>query len=126
MIRNRMLMAVVALALLIAAPTMMMAAGSVKTSTGSAKFSVVQKMLVSGSEIKAGVYDVKWESNSPEATVMFLNANNGTLVLKVQAKIEELEKNFDFNSLVIGKDSAGRDAIKGLQFAGKKIRIVFE
>jgi hypothetical protein len=57
---------------------------------------------------------------------MFMNANNGALVLKVQAKIEELEKNFDSNSLVIAKDSAGRDAIKGLQFSGKRIRIVFE
>ena len=125
MIRNRMLMAVIALVLLVATPTMILAAGSVKTSTGSARFSVVQKLFVSGNEIKAGTYDIKWEANSPEATVMFMN-KDGIMALKVQAKIEEIEKNFDFNSLVIGKDSSGRDAIKGLQFAGKKIRIVFE
>jgi hypothetical protein len=110
---------VVLLLVLAVAPAMVLAAN------GTAKFSVVQKMFVAGHEINAGVYEVKWESSSPEATVTFINSK-GEVSLKVQAKVEEIEKNFESNSLLIGKDSGGRDAIKGLQFAGEKTRILFE
>ena len=90
---------------------------------GSAKFSVPQNMFIAGKEIKAGAYNVKYKSNSPEATVAFVV--NGKIVLEVQGKIEELGKNNDYTSLLIGKDSAGRQAINGMRFAGKKTAITF-
>ena len=90
---------------------------------GSAKFSVPQTMYIAGKEIKAGAYDVKWKSSSPEATVSFVV--NGKVVLEVQGKIEELSKNNDYTSLLIGKDSTGRQAINGMRFGGKKITITF-
>jgi len=43
----------------------------------------------------------------------------------VQGKIVETEKKFDYNSVLSGKDSTGREALRELQVAGKKIRIVF-
>lgn len=124
MLRNRTFMAVVALVLLIAGPTMILAAESVKASSGAAKFSVVQKMFVNGNEIKPGSYDVKWEANGSDATVIF--SKDGIQALKVQAKIEEIQSKFNANSLVIGKDAAGHEAVKGLQFSGKNVRILFE
>jgi hypothetical protein len=91
---------------------------------GMGKFVVSAQLFVGGQEIKPGEYDVKWESHSPEATVTFIS--KGKVALKVEGKVEELNRVSDYNSLAIGKDSAGREAIKGLQFGGKKVRIIFE
>jgi hypothetical protein len=46
-------------------------------------------------------------------------------VLELQGKIEDMERKSDFSSLLIGKDPSGKPAIHGLQFSGKKFRIVF-
>ncbi len=121
MFKSKNLMMLVTLSILLAAAvsTVIAAEGS-----GSAKFAVTNTIFVAGNEIKPGSYDVKWEANGSDATVVFVN--QGKEVAKIPAKVEEVNKKGDYNSLAIGKDSAGHDAIKGMQFAGKKIRIVFE
>ena len=91
---------------------------------GSGRFTVDRTLIAAGTEIKAGEYDVKWESNSPEVTVEFTPIGKPEGV-KVQGKIEAVNKKFDFNSLGIAKDQSGREVIKELQFGGKKMKIVF-
>jgi hypothetical protein len=88
----------------------------------SARFAVVETLYASGTEIKPGKYDVKWETNG-EVTFGFIGKPGG---IKIQGKLEESDKKYDYNSMAVGKDSAGRPAIKQLQFRGKNIRIVFE
>jgi hypothetical protein len=92
---------------------------------GSGRFVVDRTLVAAGTEIKPGEYDVKWESHGPEATVEFtpIGKHQG---VKVQGKIEEVNKKFDSNSLGIAKDPSGREVIKELQFSGKKMKIVFE
>jgi hypothetical protein len=92
---------------------------------GSAKFVVTRTLFAAGSEVKIGQYDVKWQPGTQTTEVIF-SAVGKPLEIKIQGKIEEVDTKFDYNSMVIGKDSAGREAIKQLQFSGKKIRIVFE
>jgi len=116
--RRNMTMISVLLALAIAAPI-------IASETGSAKFAVVRPLFVAGTEVQIGQYDVSWESSDKDVAVKF-SAVGKPLVIKVQGKIEEVAKKSDYNSLVIGKDAAGREAIKQLQFGGKNIRIVFE
>jgi hypothetical protein len=87
-----------------------------------ARFNVADTYFAAGTEIKPGRYDVKWESNG-EVTFGFVGKPGG---IKVQGKIEEGDKKYDANNIIIGKDSAGRSAIKQLQFKGKNVRIVFE
>jgi hypothetical protein len=87
----------------------------------SARFAVVETLYASGTEIKPGKYDVKWDDKG-EVTFSLVGKPGG---IKVQGKIEEVDKKYDYNSMAVGKDSAGRPAIKQLQFRGKNIRIVF-
>lgn len=116
MLKNKNLITLVALLLLLSAAPMWSA-------DGVAKFTVLKSTFVAGNELAAGVYNVEWTGN-PEASVTF--ETKGKVVATVQGKIVELPKKSDFNSLTLGKDSAGREAIKGLLFSGKSIRIVFE
>jgi len=90
----------------------------------SYKFAVSRTMFVAGTEIKAGTYDVKYEVNNSEATVMFYAY--GKVAVKVQGKVAESDKPSDYNSLAIGKDASGREAIKALNFGNKTTTIIFE
>jgi len=109
--------------LLAVAPTM--AAKKESVTKGSGTFVVPQTLLVAGTEIQAGEYDVKWESSSSEATVQFRPVERGSEV-KVQGKIEDVDKKFESNAVGISKDASGRKVLEELQFGGKKMKIVFD
>jgi len=117
--KNLMLVVTLSIILATAVSTVLAAEGA-----GSAKFAVTNTLFVAGNEIKPGSYDVKWEATGTDATVKFIN--QGKEVAAIPAKLVEVDKKGDYNSLAIGKDSTGRETIKGIQFAGKKVRIVFE
>ncbi len=118
MSRNyKLIVLVTLLVLLVAAPMTSLA-------QGSAKFKVARTLHVAGSEIQAGTYDVKYEVSGSDATVMF--TVRGKVEVQAKGKIEDGGKVSDYNSLSIGKDSAGRDAIKALMFRGSKTIVVFD
>jgi hypothetical protein len=94
-------------------------------SSGSAKLTVPSELYAAGTKIPAGQYDVKWEVNAQEASVIF-NPIGKPTGIKVQGRIVQLEKKMEYNSLMTGKDSAGRAAIRALVFSGKMIRIEFD
>jgi len=102
----------------------LVAALAVASPKGSSPFNVPETMLIAGKEIKAGQYDVKWESNSSEATVTF--SVLGKPILEVKGKVVEGDKKFEANSFLIGKDASGRKVIKEIQYSGKKTSIVLE
>jgi len=91
---------------------------------GSADFRVADTLMVAGTEVSPGQYKVKYQSQSPEATVSF--TKSGKESAKVQGKIVNVDKKYDYNSLVIGKDDSGRPVLHAIEFAGKNYRIVFE
>jgi hypothetical protein len=103
----------------------LLAAPILASEAGAAKFAVTRPLYVGGTEVNIGTYDVKWQING-QATDVTFSAIGKSIVIKAQGKIEQVDKKFDYNSLVIGKDSAGREAIKQLQFRGENIRIIFE
>ena len=111
------------LILLAVAP--IMAADNGAAEKGSGRFVVPRTLVAAGTEIKAGEYDVKWMSHSPEATVEFTPIGKPQGI-KVQGKIVGVDKKFEFDSIGIAKDKSGREAIKELQFNGKKMKIVFD
>ena len=108
----------VAFIILLAVATLMAA------EKGSGRFTVDRTLVAAGTEIKAGEYNVKWEGQGPEVTVEFAPVGKPQGV-KVQGKIEAVDKKFDFDSLGIAKDQTGREVIKEIQFGGKKMKIVF-
>jgi len=111
-------MIVMLLVLLAAAPILAEATG------GSAQFNVATTLFAAGTEIPPGEYTVKWKANNTEATVTFRIEGKAPIVLK--GKIQTADKKYQYDSMAVGKDSSGRDAIMALRFGGKKISIVFE
>jgi len=104
---------------------MLLAATIIAVENGNARFAATRSLFAGGTELKAGQYDVKWEVNGQDTTVVFTPVGTRTEI-KVQGKVEQSEKKYEYNSMVTGKDSSGRDAIKQLLFKGNNVRIVFE
>jgi hypothetical protein len=104
---------------------LLLASTIIALESGNARFAATRTIFAAGTELKAGQYDVKWESNGQDTTVVFTPVGTRTEI-KVQGKVENSEKKYEYNSMVTGKDSAGRDAIKQLQFKGNNVRIIFE
>ena len=116
--RKSLIMIVTILVLLTAIPLVAM-------ESGSAKFVVARTLFVAGTEVKAGVYDVKWQAEDQQAEVTFAPVGKpGGITVK--GTLEEVDKKYNLNSVAIGTDAFGREAILQLQFAGKKVRINFD
>jgi hypothetical protein len=113
--RNRMILII--LVLLTSAPIL------AKTS-GSGRFGFQSKVLIAGTEINPDEYGAKFEADGSEATVTLTRYGKAPIVVK--GKLVTVDKKFEWNSIVIDKDSSGREVVKALQFGGKKFKIVFE
>jgi hypothetical protein len=124
--KNNFVVSVAFLILLALAPMMMAeegigrfaAKGSVEK--GSGRFVMDKILFAAGTKIKAGEYNVKWESHGPDAIVEFTPVGKAQGV-KVPGKIVEVNEEFGSNDMVIAKDPDGRDVIKELKFSGIKI-----
>jgi ferredoxin len=127
--RNNFIVSVAFLSLLALAPIMVAEeetgrfAGKESVEKGSGKIVVDQIIFAAGTKIKAGEYDVKWESHGPDVTVEFTPIGKAQGV-KVPGRIVEVNEKFDSDSMVIAKDPDGRNVMKELKFSG--IKILFE
>jgi azurin len=102
----------------------LLSAAPILAASGSATYSLSKTMFMANTKMQAGDYQMKYKSNGPEVTVTV--KCEGKVVATVQGKLEKLDKPTDYTSLLIGKDSTGREVIEGLQFGGKKYRVVFQ
>jgi hypothetical protein len=89
---------------------------------GTAKLILTKDVFVSGTEVKAGQYEVKWEAAGQDVEFIPSGKSEG---VKIQGKVEQIDKKIEQNSMMYGKDSAGRDSLKQVQLKGKNIRIQF-
>jgi hypothetical protein len=110
-------MFVMLLVLLAAAPIL-------AETSGSGRFGVTKKLLAAGTEINPAEYNAKWKSNGSDAAVTLTTEGKAPIVLK--GKIVTGDKKFEWNSMLVEKDSSGRDVVRALQFGGQKISIVFK
>jgi hypothetical protein len=101
----------------------LLSAAPILAASGSATYSVSKTMLLGNTKIQAGDYEMKYKSDGPEVTVTV--KSEGKLIATVKGKLEKLDRPTEYTSLLIGKDSAGRETIEALQFGGKKYRVVF-
>ena len=79
--------------------------------------------LVSGTNLPAGRYSIRWEAQSPTATVQFLRGNK--IVLSTAGKIEQRHKSYNRNEVVYDTASDGTMTISEIRFAGSKEALVF-
>ncbi|MGA2982425.1 MAG: hypothetical protein ABSG32_01350 [Terriglobia bacterium] len=78
---------------------------------------------VAGSHLASGVYNIKWETHSPQATVSFLQGNK--VVATAEGKVVDRGKKYQDNQIVYNEAGNGGRKIQEIRFRGSSEVIVF-
>jgi hypothetical protein len=85
--------------------------------TGNTTIKLYETKTLNGQELKAGEYKVKWERNSSDAEVTFLQGKK--VVATVKGKFVDRGQAAQNNALVTKKNGSAHEEITELRFAGK-------
>ena len=110
----RSLISGVALALLLSASAL---------AKGSRTINLAYAAVLSGTQIEAGQYQLRWEERSPEATVTLANGRN--VVATAQGKVEERSVKYGRNMVLLTTKPDGSRTISEFRLAGTNKAIVF-
>jgi len=91
---------------------------------GAATVKLFGAAQVNGKSLAAGEYKVKWDSNSPQADVTFLQGKK--TVATAHAKLVDRDQASRENAVVTRANSDGSETIVEIRFEGKKSVLVFE
>ena len=79
---------------------------------------VSDPVTVSGKQLAAGEYTVKWEGTGPNVELYILRGNR--VVATVPARMIDLDRKPDRNSAVTTVNGDGRKSLNEIRFSGKK------
>lgn len=79
---------------------------------------VSDPVTVSGKQLSAGEYTVKWEGNGPNVELNFLHGNK--VVATTPARLIDLDRSPSGNTAVVKQNGDGSKTLSEIRFAGKK------
>jgi hypothetical protein len=79
---------------------------------------VSDSFTVSGKQLAAGDYTVKWEGNGPNVELSILQGK--TVVATTPARLVDLNSSASQNAAVVRKNGDGSRALTEIRFSGKK------
>lgn len=94
-----------------------------KNSKNMRKLTLSSAATISGTQVPAGQYDVRWVSHSPEATVTFEKGHN--VVATAEGKWVDRHTPYVQNAVVLETNPDGSRSIVELRFAGMSEALVF-
>lgn len=95
---------------------LLLATNTFAANQGSVQFS--DPVTVSGKQLKAGDYMVKWEGRGPNVELNILQGKN--VVATVPARLIDLNHSSDSNAAVTKLNSDGSKSLSEIRFSGKK------
>ena len=84
---------------------------------------IAHAVVVSGTTLPAGQYAVRWEAQSPQASVEFVR--NRKVVVSAPCKLEDRGKKYDSSTVIYATNPDGSNAISEIRFAGSSEVLVF-
>lgn len=90
---------------------------------GSRTIKLAYPATLSGTQIEAGQYQLRWEERSPEATVTLAKGKN--VVATAQGKLEQRSAKYERNMVVLTTRADGSRTINEFRLAGTNKAIVF-
>ena len=89
----------------------------------SRSVAISHAIVVSGTTLPAGEYAVRWEGQSPQASVEFVK--NKKVVASAQCKFEDRGKKYDSSTVIYATNPDGSNTISEIRFAGSSEVLVF-
>ena len=79
---------------------------------------LLDAVTVSGKQLPAGDYSVKWDGNGPDVELNILKGNK--VVATTPAHLVDLSQKSNGDSAVVQRNSDGSNVLTQIQFSGKK------
>ena len=93
-------------------------ATSVFAATNKGSLQVTDPLTVNGKQLPAGDYTVKWDGAGPNVELNIMRGKN--VVATVPARMVDLDKSPNRDSLITNVNSDGRKSLNEIRFSGKK------
>ena len=81
-------------------------------------FEVVDRVTVSGTQLRAGNYSVKWDGSGPNVELSIMQGKK--VVATTPARVVDLTQTPNSNSAVIKNNDDGSKSLAEIRFGGKK------
>jgi len=91
---------------------------------GTIKWTFDHPVQIGGKQVSAGSYLLRWKADGSAAQISI--EQKGKSVAEVNAKVTERAEKSDSDSIAIGKNAQGADAVKEIRLGGKKTVFVLE
>jgi hypothetical protein len=93
-------------------------ATSVFAASNKGSMQLLDPVTVSGKQLPAGDYSVKWDGNGPNVEVNILRGNK--VVATTPARLIDLPQKPNNDSAVVQRNGDGSSSLTEIQFGGKK------
>jgi hypothetical protein len=78
-------------------------------------------VLVNGTQLKPGEYNLQWEGSGPNVELSIMQGKK--VLAKVPAHVVDLDTPSNYDAAVTKKNDSGPNSLAGLRFQGKKFSL---
>jgi hypothetical protein len=100
-----------------------LASGIPALAKNSTTVTLSHDLVLNGTSLPAGKYTVRWEADSPEASVEFVR--NHEVFVSTAGRVEERPKGYDHGAVVCNTASDGTMSLAEIRFAHSNKVLVF-
>jgi hypothetical protein len=81
------------------------------------------EVILNGTKLPTGFYEINWVSHSPEATVTFVKA--GQVMVMAMGKFVDRDTRYNADAVVYTNNADGSHTLLEIRFGGRKQALVF-
>lgn len=111
------------LGILVVSAALLLSAGIPGFAKNARNIDLTHKVVLGGTTLPAGQYAVRWEAQSPQASVEFVRGKK--VIVSAQCKFEDRGKKYDSSTVIYSTTPDGTDTISEIRFAGSSEVLVF-
>jgi hypothetical protein len=100
---------------------LVLATGAFAATANKGSVQLMDSVTISGKQLPAGSYQVKWDGSGPNVEVSFLQKNQ--VVATTSAHMVDLNQKQDNDTAVVKNNADGSKVLAQIRFSGKKFAL---
>jgi len=102
---------------------LLLASGIPGLAKNSGTVTLRQDIMLKGTPLRAGKYQVRWETHSPEATIEIMRGHK--VVVSTEGRVEQRKQSYGQNEVVYNSAPDGSRSLVEIRFAASNEVLVF-
>jgi hypothetical protein len=100
---------------------LLLATGAFAAAANKGSMQLMDSVTISGKQLRAGVYSVKWDGAGPNVEVNILQGKQ--VVATTSARLIDLNQKPDNDAAIVKSNADGSKALSEIRFGGKKVAL---